>query len=89
MPWAAHRVPNHETFAERAAIVRAGRADREHFRAAPRQQHSLFADLPDKHPTVRQITLRNSSGKVGLILGCIGHMDLPVAQPLLNSRQTV
>jgi hypothetical protein len=54
----------------------ASRTDCEYFRAAPRQQNRLFADLSDEHSTIRQIALRNSGYQVGFIPGYVRHMDL-------------
>jgi hypothetical protein len=49
MPRTAYRVIDEETFRERAAIMRAGGADRENFIAPAGEQHGLLADVSQQH----------------------------------------
>ena len=60
MPRTAHGVPDQQALGERAAVVRARRTDREHFIAAPSQQHRFALGVAQQHLAVFQVGGRNS-----------------------------
>src|SRR5581483_11417578 len=65
MPWTAHRIADHQALAERAAVVRTGRADREVLIAATRHEHRLASDVASLHRAIREVRRRNSHRQVG------------------------
>ena len=65
MPGTSHGVVDHEPFGERSAVVGTGRADREEFITAARQQDGFVADMPGKHVSVGEIIDRDARRQVG------------------------
>jgi hypothetical protein len=73
VPGTAHDIANDQSLSERAAVVRAGRANREQFIAATRQQHGLLAHMPAHHGAVAKISERNPAREIrSLRLGLLG-----------------
>jgi hypothetical protein len=77
MPRAAHRVLDDQPLAERPAVMRAGRADREDLPAAPSQQHCVVANLTDKRRTIGELAFGNTVRQVRFVLTCVRHLILP------------
>ena len=55
VPGAAHRFPHQQPFRQRAAVMRAARADGEEFLAAAREQHALRPHMAGKHAAIGQV----------------------------------
>src|SRR5262249_43905371 len=53
-----------QSFGERAAVVRAGRADREQFVAAAREKHRVVAHMPAHHAAIGNVTERHAACEV-------------------------
>jgi len=65
MPWTSHRIPDHEPFGERAAVVRTGSINRKKLCALAREQDCLIADMAGKHATVAKVISWDASSQVG------------------------
>lgn len=65
MPGAANGVLDEEPLGERAAVMRAGGADREHLLAASCQQHRLVADMAEQHGAVGELSEGDALGEIG------------------------
>ena len=65
MPGAAHRVADDEPVGQRAVIVGAVGADREHLGAAAHEQHRLLADMAEQLAAVGQFARRNPQRQIG------------------------
>ena len=94
MPRAAHRVVDHQSLAERPAVMGAVGADREDFLATTGQQHGLVADPADQHGAVGEIGLRDAVGQIRPVSMFVGHLLLlaatrPVPSPLRCPQQSV
>src|ERR1700733_1587388 len=78
MPRATDSVPDEKAFAERAAVMRTGCTDREHFIALPGEQDRLGPDMTEQHRTIRKQREIETVGKVGPTRsGCVvGHRSI-------------
>jgi hypothetical protein len=65
VPRAAHGVAAEQTFGQRPAVVRAGRADRQQFITAPEQQHRLAMRVAEQGGFPLQVTLGDSGFQIG------------------------
>ncbi len=65
MPRTAHLVAVDESLGERAAVVRAGRADREEIVAAADEEHSLAVGVTEQGLAVAHGARVHSRAKVG------------------------
>ena len=73
VPRAAHGVADHETFGERAAVVRAVAPTANTSVAAAHQQHLLVADMAEQLAAVGELSERDArvrSGPLGFLLSC-------------------
>src|SRR5262249_57057283 len=64
MPGTSHRLADDQSFGQRTAVMAAGRANREEFIAAAREQHRLVADIPADRPAVGYIRERDATREV-------------------------
>ena len=64
MPGAPDRVADEQSFAERPAVVRAGRPQREQLVAAPYEQYRLAPGMPQQRPVRRQHVLGDTGGQI-------------------------
>ena len=89
MPGTAHRVVDNEPVRERAAIVGAMGADREHVGAAAHQQHRLVADVADELAAIGEFGERNSLRQIGAgrLRLIFGHSVLPAVVRARASRR--
>ncbi len=67
MPGATYGVVRYQTIGKRAVIMGAMGGDRENIRAAPDQQHLVFADTAGQHSVFRKRILRNTLGEIGTV----------------------
>src|SRR5262249_46120446 len=81
VPRTSHRVANHQSLGEGAAVMRAGCADREDFITAAREQHGVLANVPADHAAIGKIIERDAAREIGSFrLGLLGgHNVLPIA----------
>src|SRR5262249_30411835 len=81
VPRTSHRVANHQSLGEGAAVMRAGCADREDFITAAREQHGVLANGPADHAAIGKIIEWDAAREIGSfrfgLLG--GHNVLPIA----------
>src|SRR5215831_13534705 len=81
VPRTSYRVANHQALGEGPAIMRAGRADREDFIAAAREQHGVLAHVSADHAAIGKIIEGDAAREIGSfrfgLLG--GHNVLPIA----------
>jgi hypothetical protein len=61
----ANRVADDETLCERTAVMRARRADREHFLARAHEHYALAVRVPEQHAAFFQIRARYPSLEIG------------------------
>src|SRR5579862_3564008 len=60
----AHRIADNETFRQRPAVMRAGRADRENLFAAADKDHGFVADMTEPHGAFGEVVERNAFSKI-------------------------
>ena len=64
VPGTAHRILDHQAFAERATVVGAGRADREYLLAFPGKEDRLVPDPADQHRAIVEIAFRYAAAEI-------------------------
>src|SRR5262245_37094589 len=81
VPRTSYTAAIHQSLGEGAAVMRAGRADREDFIAAAREQHGFLANVPADHAAIGKIIERDAAREIGSFrLGLLGgHNVLPIA----------
>src|SRR5258707_14183802 len=65
VPRTSHGVVDHQSLGERPAVVRAGRADREEFIAAAREEDWLLAHMSAEHASIGEVIERDSFREIG------------------------
>jgi hypothetical protein len=64
MPWATHRLTDHQPLGKRPVIVGAVRRDREDLLSRPRQENCLAVRVANQHLAIAQALSRNAFGKI-------------------------
>jgi hypothetical protein len=73
VPWTPHRITDNQSLGEGAAVMRAGRADREEFITAAREKHGIVTHMPTNHASVGNIVEQDTHRKIrSFRLGLLG-----------------
>src|SRR5262245_51402932 len=91
VPGASHAVADNQSFGERAAVMRASRADRKKFVPAARKKHGVVAHMPAHHAAIGNVANGHAAREISPFrLGLLSRHDVrdrrSLCRPWANLR---